>query len=120
MLSLLNLVWPAAQPSVSERWHAWPVTRVFPATLPGTSPSGATVTYVLTGIAREAPCIEAFQAAAARALPGCRTALRATYADGTQTFVATIGIAVLDGSGARAPLAGAAQASRPPSVLPVA
>ncbi|GAA1664852.1 hypothetical protein GCM10009733_073200 [Nonomuraea maheshkhaliensis] len=28
--------------------------------------------------------------------PGCRTALRATYADSTGTFVVTVGIAVLD------------------------
>ncbi|MFI6602306.1 hypothetical protein ACIBHX_39155 [Nonomuraea sp. NPDC050536] len=105
LLSLLNLVWPSAEPPVPERWHEWPVSRVFPDTVPGSSPSGARVTYVLEGIAPEAPCREALQPAALRALPGCRTALRATYADSTQTYVATVGIAVLDGKGTRTPLA---------------
>ncbi|MBT2235609.1 hypothetical protein [Nonomuraea sp. NEAU-A123] len=78
-----------------ERWHAWPVARVFPGSVPGTSPSGARVTYVLAGVAPEAPCRVAFQPGVLRLLRGCVTALRATYADSTQTFVATVGIAVL-------------------------
>ncbi|MFB4285280.1 hypothetical protein ACBJ59_59200 [Nonomuraea sp. MTCD27] len=70
------------------------MAQVFPGTVPGLSPSGARVTYELAGVAPEAPCRAAFQPAAVR--PGCRTALRATYADSTQTFVVTVGIAVLD------------------------
>ncbi|MEV4178359.1 hypothetical protein [Nonomuraea sp. NPDC049709] len=70
------------------------MAQVFPGTVPGLSPSGARVTYELAGVAPEAPCRAAFHPAAVR--PGCRTALRATYADSTQTFVVTVGIAVLD------------------------
>ncbi|MCA2229831.1 hypothetical protein [Nonomuraea aurantiaca] len=87
-----------------ERWHAWPVARVFPSSVPGTSPSGARVTYVLAGVAPESPCRVAFQPGVARLLRGCVTALRATYADSTQTFVATVGIAVLTGPDALRPL----------------
>ncbi|MBB6545561.1 hypothetical protein [Nonomuraea rubra] len=113
LLSLVSLVLPAPAPPVSERWHAWPVVRVFPAAVPGHSPSGARVTYVLTGVAPEAPCRVAFQPAAVR--PGCRTALRATYADSTQTFVVTVGIAVLD-----TPLPGRNGSGRPATVRPAA
>lgn len=95
LLSLLFAALPSAEPPVPERWHAWPVARVFPGSVPGTSPSGARVTYVLAGVAPEAPCRVAFQPGVLRLLRGCVTALRATYADSTQTFVATVGIAVL-------------------------
>ncbi|MEV0390732.1 hypothetical protein [Nonomuraea sp. NPDC050643] len=113
LISIMSALWPPPVPPVSERWRAWPVARVFPVTVPGVSPSGARVTYVLAGVAPEAPCRVAFQAAAVR--PGCRTALRATYADSTQTFVATVGIAVLDGPGP-----GGHAAGRPATVRPVA
>ncbi|MEU4235214.1 hypothetical protein AB0F17_64030 [Nonomuraea sp. NPDC026600] len=86
-----------------ERWHAWPVARVFPGSVPGTSPSGARVTYVLAGVAPEAPCRVAFQPGVLRLLRGCVTALRATYTDSTQTFVATVGIAVLTTPAAHLP-----------------
>ncbi|WP_146104058.1 hypothetical protein [Nonomuraea solani] len=113
LLSVMSAVWPTPAPPVSERWRAWPVARVFPDTVTGVSPSGARVTYVLAGVAPEAPCRVAFQPAAVR--PGCRVALRATYADSTQTFVTTVGIAVLDGPG-RGPWG----AGRPATVRPVA
>ncbi|WP_344495911.1 hypothetical protein [Nonomuraea monospora] len=113
LLSLISSLWPAPAPPVAERWHAWPVARVFPGAVPGSSPSGARVTYVLTGVAPEAPCVTAFQPAAVR--PGCRTALRATYADSTQTFVVTVGIAVLD-----APSPGRDGSGRPATVRPAA
>ncbi|MEV4474299.1 hypothetical protein ACFFR3_18950 [Nonomuraea salmonea] len=97
---LLSVTWPAPVPPVSERWRAWPVTRIFPATVPGHSPSGARVTYVLAGVAPEAACPAAFHAAAVLPYrPYCRVALRATYSDSTQTFVVTAGIAVLDRPG---------------------
>ncbi|GAA3625185.1 hypothetical protein GCM10022419_133470 [Nonomuraea rosea] len=113
LLSLLSAIWPSPEPPVPERWHEWPVAKVFPGTVPGLSPSGARVTYVLAGIAPESSCEAAFQVAAVR--PGCRTALRATYADSTQTYVATVGIAVLDGPGM-----GPYAAGRPATVRPVA
>ncbi|MEU1724612.1 hypothetical protein ACNF49_07955 [Actinomadura sp. ATCC 39365] len=113
LLSILSVFWPQADAPVPERWHAWPVTRIFPLVVPGLSPSGARVTYVLAGVAPEAPCRVAFQPAAVR--PGCLTALRATYADSTQTYVATVGIAVLG-----VPGAGTYRGARPPTVRPVA
>ncbi|MFG6202294.1 hypothetical protein [Nonomuraea sp. JJY05] len=113
LLSIMSAIWPAPEPPVSERWHAWPVSQIFPATVPGVSPSGARVTYVLAGVAPEAPCRAAFQPAAVRR--GCRVALRATYADSTQTFVATVGIAVFDTPGRDYYRVG-----RPATVRPVA
>ncbi|WP_433435223.1 hypothetical protein [Nonomuraea sp. CA-141351] len=98
---------------MSERWRAWPVAQIFPETVPGVSPSGARITYVLAGVAPEAPCRTAFQPAAV--LRGCRMALRATYADSTQTFVATVGIAVLDRV-----WSGSSRTGRPATVRPVA
>ncbi|MCF6473409.1 hypothetical protein FAF44_34245 [Nonomuraea sp. MG754425] len=114
VLALLSLIWPAPAPPVAERWRSWPVARVFPGTVPGLSPSGARVTYVLAGVAPESPCPSAFQPAAVRT--GCRTALRATYADSTQTFVITVGIAVLDGP---RPGSGRDGVGRPATVRPV-
>ncbi|TDD47992.1 hypothetical protein E1286_16265 [Nonomuraea terrae] len=89
------------------------MARIFPGSVPGVSPSGARVTYVLAGVAPAASCREAFQPAAVP--PGCRTTLRATYADSTQTFVATVGVAVLD-----RPRVGPRGAGRPATVRPVA
>ncbi|WP_143022184.1 hypothetical protein [Nonomuraea maritima] len=91
LLVLLSTIWPP----VPELPPPRPTSRVFPPAIPGVSPSGARISYVLAGIAPEAPCREAFQPAAVP--PGCRTTLRATYADSTQTFVVTVGVAVLDG-----------------------
>ncbi|MFI9558467.1 hypothetical protein [Nonomuraea endophytica] len=122
LLSLLPFPWSSAEPAVSERWHAWPVSRVFPAVLTGASPSGARVSYLLAGVAPEAPCRVALQAAAAAVLPRCLTTLRATYSDSTQTFVATVGVAVLDGAPSWLPVRAvpAGAGGRPPSVRPAA
>lgn len=89
LFTLSSFRYPAGP--VADRWRVWPVTRVFPYAITGTSPSGAQVTYLLAGIAPETSCAAAFRAAP----PACVTALRATYADSTATFVATAGIAVL-------------------------
>ncbi|MFI6325755.1 hypothetical protein ACIBG8_50140 [Nonomuraea sp. NPDC050556] len=112
------LIWPQSEPAIPERWHAWPASKIFPSTLPGKSPSGAHVTYVLAGIAPETSCRDAFQPPVARAMANCVTALRATYSDSTQTFVATAGIAVLSGSAER--FTGPWGTDRPPTVRPVA
>jgi hypothetical protein len=115
--------------AVRERWRAWPVGRIFPDSISGTSPSGAGTSYRLTGVAPEAPCERALHPAAARALAslGCLTTLRATYADSTETFVATAGIAVLSDAAtvAASPVArrlgllrGGHLQGRPPSVRP--
>ncbi|TDC09453.1 hypothetical protein E1267_07300 [Nonomuraea longispora] len=106
LLSMLSTLLPAPEPRLPE-------PRVFPFAVPGVSPSGARVTYMLAGVAPEAACPAAFQPSAVG--PGCRTALRATYADSTGTYVATVGIAVLDG-----PQLTPSSAGRPATVRPVA
>ncbi|MFF5263206.1 hypothetical protein ACFY4C_30110 [Actinomadura viridis] len=55
------------------------------------------LTAVRAGIAPEASCAAAFDAGLARVLAkhGCRTALRATYLDGSGTLAVTVGIAVM-------------------------
>ncbi|MEV5896066.1 hypothetical protein AB0L76_42400 [Nonomuraea fuscirosea] len=118
LLSIMAAVWPSPAPTVSERWHAWPVARVFPDSVPGSSPSGARVTYVLAGVAPEAPCRRAFQPAAVRL--GCRTALRATYADSTHTFVVTVGIAVLAGQATTPAVAPATEPGSEPAAGSIA
>ncbi|MFE3451135.1 hypothetical protein ACFXJ8_19660 [Nonomuraea sp. NPDC059194] len=109
----MTMIWPTAEPPVAERWRAWPAAEVFPTSLPGTTPSGARTAYVLAGIAPETPCADAFHRDAD--LRGCLTALRATYVDSTQTFVATAGIAVLTGP---PPRQDAPRGTRPATVRP--
>jgi hypothetical protein len=91
------LVVPAAPPG----GHGG--TALFPATVAGTSPSGARITYRLAGLVPEEPCRRAFRPPVP---PRCLKALRATYADGTRTFVVTAGIAVLGRRGAHPPAGG--------------
>lgn len=119
LIPIMTMIWPPAEPAVADRWRLWPAAEIFPAQLPGTTPSGARTTYVLVGIAPESPCAAAFQDGAR--LPGCRTALRATYTESTQTFVATAGIAVLSGpppAGPGTPPAGRSPDPRPATVRP--
>ncbi|MBB6345389.1 hypothetical protein ACWGH8_40920 [Nonomuraea muscovyensis] len=99
LLALMSTVSPTVPtvPAAAERWHASPAPRLFPAAVPGTSPSGARVTYLLAGAPRETPCRQAFRPAALRLLRGCVTVLRATYADSTQTYVVTAAVTVLAG-----------------------
>ncbi|MFG3441862.1 hypothetical protein ACGF0J_31855 [Nonomuraea sp. NPDC047897] len=108
LLALMSAIAPSVPtvPASAERWHAWPPTKHFPASVPGTSPSGARVTYLLAGIAREASCRRVFRPAALRMLRGCVTALRATYTDSTQTYVITAGITVLARPGSARATAG--------------
>ncbi|TDD03388.1 hypothetical protein E1292_21320 [Nonomuraea deserti] len=113
LLSMLSALLPTPEPPVPERGPVRPVMKVFPFAVPGLSPSGARVTYVLAGVAPEAPCPAAFQPSAVG--PGCRTAVRATYADSTGTYVATVGVAVVDG-----PPPAPSSAGRPATVRPVA
>lgn len=85
----------SAMSASAGRWHAWSATTHLPASVRGTSPSGARVTYLLAGPARETSCRRAFRPAALRMLRGCVTALLATYTDVTQTYVVTAGVTVL-------------------------
>ncbi len=66
-----------------------------PAVLDGGSP--LTLTAGRIGIARQAACRAASDPAAAAVLVrnGCSTVLRATYTDGTKSYVVTVGVAVL-------------------------
>lgn len=86
---------------VAGRWRELPAGQVFPATvryappaaLAGTAGS-VTPTADRLGIARQASCRSATDAAAAAVLTrnGCEAVLRATYTDGTDAFVMTLGV----------------------------
>jgi len=105
---------------VGKRWRAWPAGKIFPATITYRVPAGVLASKTglslsarRVGIASQAPCAAAADAAAARVLAGygCAALLRATYADATGAFVTTIGVAVLG----RAGQGPAAQAALPGS-----
>jgi len=90
------MTWEAA-----GRWRDLPAGQVFPGTvryappaaLDGTGNS-VTLTADRLGIARQASCRGATDPAASAVLSrnGCETVLRATYTDGTDAFVATVGV----------------------------
>lgn len=84
-----------------NRWHGFSAGQIFPGTI-GYGPPAAlddvgsslTLTAKRLGIARQAPCRAATDPAAARILArnGCEAVLRSTYADDTETYVATVGV----------------------------
>jgi hypothetical protein len=92
---------------ISARWRELPAGAIFPATttypLPEALNDGGALTLTTRrlGIARQAPCRQAVDVAAAAVLArgGCQALLRATYVDGTGTYLATVGVAVFPGSG---------------------
>ena len=63
-------------------------------------PSQVTLTARRLGIARQASCAAAADAAVAAVLTrnGCAAMLRATYVDGTGSYVVTVGVGVMPGS----------------------
>ena len=71
-----------------------PRPRRFPMT------NGLKLTATRIGIARQASCAAATDAAVAAVLDrnGCEAMLRATYVDGTDSYVVTVGVAVMPGS----------------------
>ncbi len=82
------------------RWRDWPAGRIYPASVRYPAPSALGYTSLMLtatriGIARQASCRAATDAAAAAVLRrnGCEAVLRATYADGTDSYVVTVGIA---------------------------
>lgn len=87
----------AGQRAVAQQWRWLTAGRIFPATISYSSSMGVKTTAVLVGIAPQASCASAFDAAAARVLDAdrCVTVLRATYTDASHTALATIGLAVL-------------------------
>lgn len=83
-------------------WRTMPVDSLFPPTLD--RPGGEQ--YIRLGVADPAGCDvlpAAFVAALAKDAPGttCDRVLRATYADSTQTVVATVGVVVVGGTAAQ-------------------
>ncbi|SDG92838.1 hypothetical protein SAMN05421505_109147 [Sinosporangium album] len=88
---------------IARRWRAWPTTLVFPEEIEYMGLGRVQQYARRVGIAPEAPCAGAVDDQVASALKdqGCRTMLRATYADQTSTFVVTVGVAVMEDEEAR-------------------
>lgn len=85
-----------------RNWRTLTVGAIFPASVSYQAPtvlddSGLTMTARRIGVARQSTCPAATDAVAAKVLArnGCTAMLRATYADGTDSYVVTVGIAVL-------------------------
>jgi hypothetical protein len=92
---------------MASRWRDWPAGKIFPVTvryqLPGTdfgATSGLTLQAHRVGIARQSSCAGATDKRLAQVLAhdGCQAVLRATYTDATDSFVVTIGVAVMRGT----------------------
>jgi len=106
----------------AKRWRSLPVEVIFPGSVNYTPPANLNPSGPLTlsahriGIAKEATCAAAADPSAATILDrdGCATLLRATYADKTDSYVLTVGVAVLP-STAQAAAAADALTSAPGS-----
>jgi hypothetical protein len=87
----------AGQRELAVMWQRLSAGQIFPASVSYLITHGAETKATLVGIAPQAPCDSAVDAQAAAVLKaaGCVTVLRATYADASQTALATIGIAVM-------------------------
>jgi hypothetical protein len=89
-----------------KRWRVLPAGTIFPATVRYSPPAalgdaaGLTLTAKRIGIARQASCRAATDPAAAAVLArhGCEAVLRASYVDGTGSYVLTVGVAALPGA----------------------
>jgi hypothetical protein len=90
----------------AKRWRDLPAGTIFPAQVTYAPPASLDDDPSLTlgahriGIASPATCKSATDAAAAAVLDrnGCTTLLRATYVDSTDSYVVTVGAAVMPGS----------------------
>ncbi|TVZ04185.1 hypothetical protein EAS64_17470 [Trebonia kvetii] len=106
----------------AKRWRALTAAAIFPGSVgyspPATLDDGGSLTLGARriGIAKEATCAAATDPSAAAILDkdGCATLLAATYADETDSYVLTVGVAVLP-STAQAAAAEQALASAPAS-----
>jgi len=106
----------------AKRWRALPAADIFPGSVgyvpPATLDAGGSLTLGARriGIAKEATCAAAADPAAAAILrsDGCVSLLRASYADDTDSYVLTVGVAVLP-STAQAAAAAHALESAPAS-----
>jgi hypothetical protein len=91
---------------VGKRWRTLSAGAIFPASLQYAAPStlsdaGLRLTADRIGIASQASCAAATATAAVGAMlarHGCEAMLRATYADGTDSYVITVGVAAMPGS----------------------
>jgi hypothetical protein len=90
----------------AKRWRELPAGQIFPAQVKYPPPSALDDDQSLTlsahrvGIARQATCKSATDAAAAAVLDrnGCTALLRATYTDETGSYVVTVAAAVMPGA----------------------
>jgi hypothetical protein len=91
---------------MGKRWRELPSGAIFPASVSYAPPAsladdpGLTLTTQRIGIASQASCATAVDPTAAAVLDrdGCTAMLRATYVDGTGSYVVTVGAAVLPGA----------------------
>ena len=89
-----------------KRWRVLPASQIFPAQAKYVPPAALDDDQSLTlaahrvGIARQSTCEAATDAAAAAVLDryGCTVLLRATYTDETDSYVVTVGVAIMPGS----------------------
>jgi hypothetical protein len=102
---------PAEQQQITnwdyaKRWRALAAGSIFPGTVsyrafsPSSDDPALTLSARRLGIARQSTCQTAADPTAARFLDagGCTALLRATYVDGTDSYVVTVGAAVLPGA----------------------
>jgi hypothetical protein len=94
------LDWEAA-----ARWRQLPASEIFPAAVRYQPPAvvsggGLSLSASLIGIAKQASCTAATDAAVAAVLAHnrCQAVLRATYVDGTDSYVVTVGVAAFPGA----------------------
>lgn len=94
------LDWEAA-----ARWRQVSAAKIFPAVFhysppPAVSGGGLSLSASRIGIARQASCKSATDAAVAAVLTrnGCQAVLRATYVDSTDSYVVTVGVAAFPGT----------------------
>jgi hypothetical protein len=102
-----------------KRWRTLPASAIFPASVsyPPQDTLADDPSLMLSarrvGVARQATCAAAADPTAVRLLggAGCAAILRATYVDGTGSFVVTVGAAVLPGAAQATAAAAAVQAA---------
>jgi hypothetical protein len=89
----------------AKRWRLLPAATIFPATVSYPAPAALdddpslVLTATRIGIGRQDTCANATDPTAAAILDhdGCNTIVRATYTDGTDSYVVTVGAAVMPG-----------------------
>jgi hypothetical protein len=118
---------------VGKRWRTLPAGAIFPASLRYAAPAVLSdvpklqLTADRIGIASQASCATATDPAAVGAMlarHGCEAMLRATYVDGTDSYVITVGVAAMPGSAevnaAKRELAGVGGSNGGVGTVPVA